>query len=143
MAADQPTLKPQNFASIGVRHYQVIESASNTETDRSTPIFMAPSDGVVHSVSFTVGAAVAGHATNTRSIVLVNGGTAGTGSTALATRKLLTTAALAAGEQIVLYEPSTPLAVSRGNLLLCDNQEEGTGIVVPMIFWNIQFEGRN
>ena len=143
MATVFPTKVPQAFANIGIREHSVMEATIAAATaDRTTPIFRCPSDGVIHSVSFVVGAAAAGHATNTRSIVLANGGAAGTGTTALATRMLTVANALAAGEAILLYEPTTPLAVTRGLLLTCLNQKEGTGIVVPEILWMIQFEGR-
>lgn len=72
-----------------VRKLQCTEPAFALTVDGDTTLGEAPFAGTVTSVSYTPEAAITGHATETRTLTLVNKGQAGLGTTVIATLAFL------------------------------------------------------
>jgi hypothetical protein len=92
-----------------IRTHERSVAAVGAGADLTTPIDVVGEDGVVSKVTYVPVAAVTGANTNTRTLSLVNKGSAGAGSTVVATL------ALTSGNNLSADTPNT-IAISTGKV---------------------------
>jgi hypothetical protein len=99
----------------------------------NTPVTKAPFAATVTAVEYVTAAAITGANTNNRVVTLANKGTAGSGTTAVATLTFAsgTNAAAAASTAITLSGTAANLLVAAGEVLQWQSTINGTGLADP------------
>lgn len=118
------------FAAGATRTAQPVSTAGN---DLTTVVQVVPRDGTVSAVTFTPVSAVTGANTNTRVVSLVNKGSAGSGTTVIATLQFDSgvNASAAVPKTITLSATAANLNVTAGDVLVWTSVHVGTGIADP------------
>lgn len=111
------------------------------------PVFRAPFDCKLIKFSVIPQAAVTAHATNRKDLNLINAGTDGTGTTAIASFDMdtPTTDDLAAMDEKVIYAPTDPhsgVNLSQGDVLKLEIEDNGTSPVFPALMTYIEIMAR-
>ncbi len=98
-----------------------------------TAVGRCPVPGTIVRVSFIASTVLTGAATNNRTLSLLNGGAAGTGSTSAASKNFAAgvNAAAQSDTVITLSGTAANLAVALGDILQWDSLAVGTGIADP------------
>lgn len=109
---------------------QPVATAGN---DASESVGPAPFAGVVASVTYTPSAAITGANTNSRTLKVVNKGSAGSGTNVVAELALVSGVNPAAAVQkaLTLSGTASKLEVAEGDVLLFVSEHVGTGITDP------------
>jgi hypothetical protein len=115
------------------RTHQRVVLAAATAVDLNTDIIRAEADGVVSAVYYVAAAGITGANTNTRKVVLVNKGAAGSGTTAIATLQFnsAVNATADVSKTITLSATAADLAVTAGDILQWQSTHVGTGLADP------------
>lgn len=118
------------FSNSRVHLVQPVGTAGN---DLNTVIAVVPQDGTVTGVSYVPNSAITGANTDTRKVVLVNKGAAGSGTTAIATLQFNSgvNASAAVAKAITLSSAASDLVVSAGDILQWQSTHVGNGITDP------------
>jgi hypothetical protein len=101
--------------------------------DASEAVGPAPYAGVVSSVTYTPSASITGANTNSRTLKLVNKGSAGSGTNVVAELALVSGVNPAAFVQkaLTLSGTASKLEVAEGDVLVFVSEHVGTGITDP------------
>lgn len=91
----------------------------------------APADIKLVSVHFRPSAAITGADTNSTNYNLDDGGTDGDGTTELGNVDFASGTDATAGEEVELYAPTDPVALSAGNMLKLEAEKVGSGLLIP------------
>lgn len=98
-----------------------------------TAVGRCPVAGTVVRVSFFATTTITGAATNNRTLSLMNGGAAGTGTTSVASKNFASGTNATAQSDTVITLSGTPanLVIAKGDVLQWDSLAVGTGIADP------------
>lgn len=101
--------------------------------DLRTAVGRSPVAGTVVRCSFYASTTLTGAATNNRTISLLNGGAAGTGTTSIASKNFAsgTNATAQSDTSITLSGTAANLVVAIGDVLQWDSLHVGTGLADP------------
>ena len=116
--------------------------AAATATE-AIPIFVAPFKCRIASVKVTPAAAATGDNTNRTNINLLNGGSAGTGTTELGNLDYATGTDAAVGVVQTVYAPAagTGVALAAGDVLKLQYEKVGTGVALGANLVTIHYTG--
>jgi len=110
-------------------------------TTEAYPIFVAPFACKVMSVTVTPAAAATGDNTNRTNINLLNGGSAGTGTTELGNIDYATSTDAAVGVKQTLYSSTTGTALAAGDVLKLQYEKVATGLALGANLVTIKYIG--
>ncbi len=125
---------------VHVHQTTIRAHAAATATERVN-IFEVPFKAKVRAVYIRPDAAITGADTNTTHVNLLNGGTAGTGTTELGAKDFVAGTDAAIGEKLTLYAPASKLAVDAGTLLVIQFEKVGSGLALPQFSVTVEYEG--
>lgn len=110
-----------------------VAAVGTAGNDLTTNIVQVEADGVISSVKYIPASTITGANTDTRKVVLVNKGAAGSGTTAIATLQFNSgvNATAAIAKTITLSVTAADLAVSAGDILQWQSTHVGSGIADP------------
>lgn len=116
-----------------VNRIQYVNPAQGAAVNNTPNIGEAPETGVVTSVTYTANAAVTGANTNSRSLILINRGQSGAGTTEVARLDLVAGTNLAADDETALTLSATAANrnVTAGDILEFQSNAVGTGLADP------------
>lgn len=116
-----------------VARIQYANPAQGAAVSNTPNIGEAPETGVVTSVTYAANAAVTGANTNSRSLVLLNRGQTGVGTTEVARLDLVAGVNLAADDETALTLSATTANrnVTAGDILEFQSNAVGTGLADP------------
>lgn len=123
-------------------HHAHVEAHAAGDATTSHVVFEAPWDCEIHKLRIIPAAAVTGANTNTFHLNLINRGTDGSGTTEIANRDYVSGTNESAYVGRDLYAPSTPLKVSKGNVLDLQRELVGTGLASPRLYIVVQFKSQ-
>lgn len=112
-----------------VATYQLRAHAAATATEVAC-IFRAPFACKIVSVEIIPDAAATGNDTNRTNVNLLNGGTAGTGTTELGNLDYATGTDAAVGVAQDVYRPATALAIASGVILKLQLEKVSSGVAL-------------
>jgi hypothetical protein len=120
-------------APFGAGHQVPVQPQATAGSNLNTVVAVAPRDGTVSSVAYVPLTVITGANTNTRSVSLVNKGSAGAGSTVIATLQFDSgvNAPAATPKTITLSGTPANLNVTAGDVLQWQSTAVGTGIADP------------
>ncbi len=116
-----------------VRNLEHVVPAATIAASAETDLSEAPFAGTVTKVDYVAATAVTGADTNSRTVVLVNKGAAGSGTTVVAT-KAFTSGVNAAADTptaVTLSVVANATTVAAGDVLVWQSNAVGTGLVDP------------
>jgi len=114
-------------------HQVPVQPQATAGSDLNTNVLVCPRDATVTAVTYATVTAITGADTNTRKVVLVNKGAAGSGTTVIATLQFnnaINTSA-AVPKTITLSSTAADLNVAAGDVLQWQSTHVGTGIADP------------
>lgn len=116
-----------------VKTYEQEIAAAGATVDTETDIVTAPFAGVVSKVSIISATAITGANTNTRDLIVVNKGPAGSGSTVVATLHLTSGNNTVADGPTTIPLSGTPanLVVAAGDVLVLQSTHASSGLADP------------
>jgi hypothetical protein len=114
--------------------------AAATATE-AIPVFVAPFACKVMNVTVTPAAAATGDNTNRTNINLLNGGTAGTGTTELGNIDYATGTDAAVGVKQTLYDSATGTSLAAGSVLKVQYEKVSTGLALGANLVTITYIG--
>jgi len=111
----------------------VVQPQATAGNDLNTDIFVAPRAATVAGVTYTSVTAITGANTNSRTVVLVNLGQSGVGTTIIATLAFVSGVNTVAGDEKTITLSATPanLVLAAGDVLQWQSTHVGTGIADP------------
>lgn len=111
----------------------VVGPVATAGNDLNTNVYICPQDGVVSACTYSTVTAITGANTDTRKVVLVNKGAAGSGTTAIATLQFNSTVNTTAAvpKTITLSSTAADLNVTAGDVLQWQSTHVGNGIADP------------
>lgn len=114
-----------------VKEVPVVASVAATDIERNAHV--APFSGAVTSVSYVPDAVLTGADTNSRTLVLVNKGQTGVGTTVVASKAFTNTVNAPADDEtaITLSAVAGATTVAAGDVLAWQSTHVGTGIADP------------
>lgn len=114
-------------------NYEVSLDALAVAVDGLYPVAVAPWVGTIVSATYAPDAAITGANTNSRTLNVLNGGAAGSGTTNMAALPLVSGTNLTAEHPTALTLSGTAanLAVSAGDIVQFQSLHVGTGIADP------------
>lgn len=116
-----------------VQTFERIIPATATASDSETDLIVAPFAGTVSAVTYVASTAITGADTNSRTVVVVDKGAAGSGTTIVATKAFTNAvnAAADAATTITLSGTAANLVVAAGDVLVWQSTHVGTGLADP------------
>ena len=120
-------------APVSRSHQRTVAAVGTAGNDLTTNIVRVDADGVIDAVYYVPASTITGANTDTRKVVLVNKGAAGSGTTAIATLQFNSgvNATANVAKTITLSGTAADLAVSAGDILQWQSTHVGTGITDP------------
>lgn len=120
-------------APFGTSRQVVVQPQATAGSDLNTNIWVVPSACTVTSVTYAPVTAITGANTNTRLVALVNKGTAGAGTTVVATIQYNSGVNAAAADEnaVTLSATAADLNLAAGSVLQWQSTHVGTGIADP------------
>jgi hypothetical protein len=113
-------------------HQVPVQPVSTVGNDLNTNVYQCPRAGTVSAVTYATVTAITGANTNTRSVSLVNKGTAGTGTTVIATLQFDSAVNTVANvPKAITLGVAANLQVAAGEVLQWQSTHIGTGIADP------------
>ena len=130
------------LADVGGPQYAAGNVPAGAAADATTdhPVFRAPFACKIRKVRIVPGAAITGADTNTAYFTLYMRGSDGGGTTALATRMNVSGTDSVANDAINLYAPASALEIVQDAVLSIQRTKFGTGLAVPQVFVETEFE---
>lgn len=112
---------------------EAVVPAVATASDDTTMIGRVPFAGTVASVTYAPDATITGANTNSRTLSIVNRGSAGSGSTSVASKAFTSGVNAAAGDETAITNSATgaDLVVAEGDILAWVSTHVGTGLADP------------
>lgn len=123
-----------------VAHVMLPAHAAATATE-NVPIFRAPFACKVMAVRVVPGATATGDDTNRTNYNLLNGGSAGTGTTELGNLDYATGTDAAVGVTQNVYSSSTGTTLAAGDVLKMQMEKVGTGVALGATLCVIEYQG--
>lgn len=126
-----------------VAHVMLPAHAAATATE-VLPIFRAPFACKVTAVRVTPGAAATGDNTNRTNYNLLNGGSAGTGTTEIGNLDYATGTDAAVGVTQSVYAPADPddgVALAAGDVLKMQIEKVASGLALGVTLCTIEYQG--
>jgi hypothetical protein len=120
-------------APLSRTEQRTVVAVGTAGNDLTTNIARVEADGVISAVYYVPASGITGANTNTRKIVLVNKGAAGSGTTAIATLQFNSgvNATADVAKTITLSTTAADLAVTAGDILQWQSTHVGSGITDP------------
>lgn len=118
-----------------------LKSHAAATTTETTGVFEAPFKCRIRSVTVRFDAAITGADSNTTHVNVLNAGTAGSGSTELASVEYTSGTDAVKGAVVTLYEPDDPLEVAAGTLIQIQHEKVGNGLLIPTGLVTVTYEG--
>jgi len=120
-------------APFGTQVTVVVPPQATAGSDLNTDIYVAPRAATVTAVTYSTVTAITGANTNSRTVVLVNLGQTGVGTTVIATLAFVSGVNTVAGDEKTITLSATPanLVLAAGDVLQWQSTHVGTGIADP------------
>jgi hypothetical protein len=120
-------------APLSRTHQRSVAAVGTAGNDLNANLVRAEADGVISAVYYVPASTITGANTNTRKVVLVNKGAAGSGTTAIATLQFNSgvNATADIAKTITLSTTAADLAVTSGDVLQWQSTHVGSGITDP------------
>lgn len=120
-------------APLSRSHQRSVAAVGTAGNDLTTDVVRVDADGVISAVYYVPASTITGANTNTRKVVLVNKGGAGSGTTIIASLQFDSgvNATADVSKTITLSGTAANLAVAAGDVLQWQSTHVGSGITDP------------